>query len=437
MKAGYRGSAIRQPWGALDAPLHDTRDFTTSNRPSRRIRRSNVSDEYRSDKQGQGSVLWSMLLIGLLLCLADVAYILRYVDSRNDAATGMVPPPFHVRAKLKRLPSPGRLQLRKGKERVLQIIEDAGLGYVDDETLEELPTWQQIVDLYGPEPLIYGLEQCEVFQKHSPAFEHFVSTAGTFNSGTNLMSELLIANCHMEERMKVLGKNQRGIRWQVPWGKHTPPGDEAFRKEHKSLKEKNVSVDDILPAVTIRDPYSWMESMCRINYGAHWFSDMRRHCPNLIPDEQDLFQFSSCMKENKPVNVHVQYSDFWQHHKSLAHFWNDWYREYMNVNFSRIIVRYEDLLFHTKYVTETVCECAGGTIFTGDHFKFIVDTAKKGVRAHGNERTDFVSAMIKYGKPDKRALRFTERDLEYARKNLDAEMMTIFRYRHPPSKDDR
>jgi hypothetical protein len=439
--AADNGAAIRQPWGALG--MHD-RAYTTKDRHPRRQRRRDVSTTAAtasatfndlSAEQEQGSVLWTILLIGLILCLADVAYILSYVDAQEGGAAGIIPPPFHVDAILERLPSPGRASLKRGKERVLKIIQDAGIGYVDDETLEELPLWQQVVDLYGPDPVVYGLDQCRVFQQHSPTFEHFVSTAGTFNSGTNLMAELLIANCHMEDRMKKLGDKQRGVRWQVPWGKHTPPGDDAFRNSHKTNKDRNVSVDDILPAVTIRDPYSWMESMCRINYGAHWYSDMRRHCPNLLPDEQDLLRFSPYLKENKAVDVHVKYSDFWKHHTSLAHFWNDWYREYMNVKFSRIIVRYEDLLFHTRNVTEQVCRCAGGTIFTGDDFKFIVDTAKKGASAHGNRRTGFVDALIKYGKPDKRGAKFADRDLEYARANLDPEMMTIFGYRHPPSRD--
>ena len=39
---------------------------------------------------------------------------------------------------------------------------------------------------------------------------------------------------------------------------HTPPGDEAFRLTHKTLKDADVDATNILPAVTIRDPYVWM-----------------------------------------------------------------------------------------------------------------------------------------------------------------------------------
>ena len=45
----------------------------------------------------------------------------------------------------------------------------------------------------------------------------------------------------------------------VPWGKHTPPGDNEYRLQHKSLKDGNVDANMILPAVTVRDPYYWMQ----------------------------------------------------------------------------------------------------------------------------------------------------------------------------------
>ena len=100
--------------------------------------------------------------------------------------------------------------------------------------IQDLPTWSEVVDLYysngsggssgnvgntsaEAKPIIYGLELCEPFQTHSPKWDHFVSTAGTFNTGTNFMAELLIANCHMQDRMDHYGAKNRGVRWQVPW----------------------------------------------------------------------------------------------------------------------------------------------------------------------------------------------------------------------------
>lgn len=154
------------------------------------------------------------------------------------------------------------------KEHILKMLQNAKINTkdLDPATLRDLPKWKEVTDLYGDEPRIYGLDQCDTFRNHSNLWDHFVSTAGTFNSGTNLMAELLIANCHMQDRMDKLGAWNRGVRWQVPWGKHTPPGDEEFRVSHKTLKDGDVDATNILPAVTIRDPYVWMNRYVYVSY---------------------------------------------------------------------------------------------------------------------------------------------------------------------------
>jgi hypothetical protein len=54
------------------------------------------------------------------------------------------------------------------------------------------------------------------------------------------------------------------------------------------------------------------------------------------------------------VPVSVKYEHNLRHkHKSLAHFWSEWYGEYMDADFPRIMVRFEDLLFYGKEVTES------------------------------------------------------------------------------------
>jgi hypothetical protein len=278
------------------------------------------------------------------------------------------------------------------------------------------------------------LETCEAFQQQrGDAADHFVGTAGTFNSGTNLMSELMIHNCQMTARMKKYGKVNKGIRWQVPWGKHTPVGNDEYRLSHVTEKDKGVDPNNILPAVTIRDPYVWMQSMCRIHYKAFWAHDNKsenRHCPNLVPTEMDrrLFPF---LRDKDHVPVRVKYPEFVQQHDSLVGFWNDWYNDYMNASFPRLIVRFEDLVFHAKDVVTQVCHCAGGEM-KKKKFTYIVDSAKKGDAAHGPQeaRTSLVDAMIRYGKDTGRLKYMTKDDLQYAREHLDPKLMEFFNYQY-------
>lgn len=212
----------------------------------------------------------------------------------------------------------------KDKEHLLALLKEAGMTPIDNETAASLPTWTEITSLYGDKPVYYGLQSCDRFQGSGIASRHFLATAGTFNTGTNLLSELLMANCHMPERMKQFGPKQRGIRWQVLWGKHTPVGNETFRQTHSTYHDiPDLAADDIFAAVMTRDPYRWMQSMCRHQYAAEWLHDSS-HCPSLVPNEADR-RAKPHLRDMSHIPVTVTYSNFTKKHDSLVHFWNEWY----------------------------------------------------------------------------------------------------------------
>lgn len=177
--------------------------------------------------------------------------------------------------------------------------------------------------------------------------------------------------------------------------------------------------------------------MCRHSYGAEWPHDPE-HCPNLVPNEVDRQLLATGHRRRHPVagaatvNVTVTYAEFDRQHASLVEFWNDWYRAYVQASFPRLIVRFEDVVFHPKLITKTICECAGGQVNPDDRpFTFIVDSAKKG-SAHGKEKTSYVDALVKYGSEAGRYTGFDAADLEYARQHLDPDLMRLFGYHYPP-----
>jgi hypothetical protein len=249
----------------------------------RRFQRRDSSRLSEQSKEWKSSVFVVALLIGLIFCLANVAVILMRLDtssSAQDDASHVSPTHHHQQQQQtnnnlslmdtdalkpvikKNLSKQERAVIQQEKAPVLEILKQAGVMLDDlgDAKLRELPTWNQVTSLYGHAPKIYGLETCKAFQQQQQrgdAADHFVGTAGTFNSGTNLMSELMIHNCQMTARMKKYGKVNKGIRWQVPWGKHTPVGNDEYRLSHVTEKDKGVDPNNILPAVTIRDPYVW------------------------------------------------------------------------------------------------------------------------------------------------------------------------------------
>jgi hypothetical protein len=101
---------------------------------------------------------------------------------------------------------------------ILNILQQAGMRIedLDQETLNKLPTWSQVQSLYGTSPIIVGLETCDEFvETASDPTVRFFGVAGTFNTGTNLVAQLMAQNCQITERMMVYGNESRGVRWQV------------------------------------------------------------------------------------------------------------------------------------------------------------------------------------------------------------------------------
>jgi hypothetical protein len=302
------------------------------------------------------------------------------------------------------------------KAEIYEILEQAGVSkdQLDVETRRKLPTWTAIQNLYGNEPKIYGLDRCADFTNNIEPSVSFFGIAGTFNSGTNLLAQMLIQNCQITKRMQVFGEDQKGMRWQVPWGKHTPV---EYREDHVTDTDKDVPLENSFPMLTIRDPYRWMKSMCKHQYGARWDHN-KTTCPNVYTD---------ALKQ--PTAVKVKYKETVINHKSLPDMWNDWYNHYLEVDFPRVIVRFEDLLFYGKNVTETLCKCGGGDP-RHEEFEHVKSSAKLGTAAHGSNKTNLLDAIIQFGNDADRITGMTKTDLEWSHKLLDPNLMKMFDYRY-------
>lgn len=316
--------------------------------------------------------------------------------------------------------------------------EVAGLE-LTAEMEEKLPTWSQIREVVGTGPVILGLESCPRFRELVPPLERMLGSSGMFNTGTNLVTHLLKKNCEIPERRLKVGPNQSkesyGMRWQVPWGKHTPV---KFRKLHSTKKAADIRKEYILPVVTIRHPYSWFGSMCKNGYTAKW--DHRRtpkkgdgkpkNCPSLKYGDSPKTAWN-------PVTV--TYAEKREdHHLSLAHLWNDWYAYYLDLgkrgggdDFPFLVIRMEDIVFHPKETIYQVCECAGGKIRDDQAFQLITDSAKGDSPGH-DASTGTYEAWVKYSLPNtKERYAFSEADYNHAIRALNQTLMESLGYKHP------
>ena len=118
--------------------------------------------------------------------------------------------------------------------RILATFQEAGLDLTDAE-LADLPTWDEIEQVVGKDaPIIHNLESCAAYRNAIPGLDRNIGCSGMFNSGTNLVTQLLKENCIIKERLEKYGMDgpfhdpqgkpigpgeAHGIRWQVPWGK--------------------------------------------------------------------------------------------------------------------------------------------------------------------------------------------------------------------------
>jgi len=215
----------------------------------------------------------------------------------------------------------------------------------------------------------------------------------------------------------------------VPWGKHSPA---AWRLLHEAeIDGEGVVQENVLPVVTIKDPYTWMTSMCRHSYVANW-KHSEDHCPSLIPNEKDRLKFPSDMPEEGPIPLIVRYSAKDKvKHDSLLHLWNDYHRDYFEVtDYPRLIVRYEDFLTHPVEITTKVCECAGGVIKDPKNFNIKTESAKGNWGVHKGAQ-GLVSALKKYGNAEIRKSAFPDQnEVDFARENLDKELMEEFKYNY-------
>jgi len=321
-------------------------------------------------------------------------------------------------------PKKSRAELEKEEtygadEHIVKILHSADVE-IDKELAEQLPTWEDVVSLYGEEPIILGLETCEPYRQAVKPEDRMIGPAGMFNTGTNLLFELMKTNCDIKEaHTKRREPRRNGMRWQVPWGKHNPPTTHRFKNVAKAWGQ-GIKQDDFMPVVLIKDPYSWMGSQCRHKYTTFWGHD-EKHCPNLIRwriEDQDV-----------PSEVRVKYALQMKLYESLLDMWNHWYEEWEEQTFPHLTTRFEDLLFHGEEVTRKACECVGGD-FT-NNFQYVEDSAKpaRGIHKGAN---GLVKAMLQYGDPKKRLVGFTDRDRWYASKTVDTTLMRKYGYTAPP-----
>jgi hypothetical protein len=219
-------------------------------------------------------------------------------------------------------------EAQQARQPILDVLNKAGLQ-VDLTVLQHLPHWQDVVDLYGSEPVVLGMETCAAFREAVPINQRFVGVAGQMNVGTNALAQYFLNNLVIPENPR-----HHGVLVEVPWNKHGWPALRN-RLQHSIPSQHEL----VMPIVLVRDPYFWMHSMCESPYTMLW-NHTENHCPNLVAETGS----STEQQEEDGVPVHISWHTdryFSRRWSSLAHVWSEWYREYYEADFPRLIIRFE------------------------------------------------------------------------------------------------
>ena len=244
----------------------------------------------RATRRKSGGAAVPLLPLLLLLGTSPVVYFMLRSETPDDA---VAPPPAPKRPHPRPRAPPPRPDPRPNK----QIADLAERARRERERAKAEPVADVgLPPMYGgpaTKPKTLGLERCAAFRAtQGPRGRPAV--AGLFNTGTNFLMKLLRMNCDFPAacpaqphirvdkdnpyaaEIRIMAEMQLARRnhcspflLQVPWGKHNPVD---WRGQHAAQGLEGVDVDGVLPVVVVKDPFTWMRSMCRVDLCGNVFS---------------------------------------------------------------------------------------------------------------------------------------------------------------------
>ena len=173
-------------------------------------------------------------------------------------------------------------------------------------------------------------------------------------------------------------------------------------------------IDNVIPIVIIRDPFTWMESMCTSPYKAKW-PHAASHCPNLVASADDAALFPNDVTQGGRIPVALS-AQKQRTFPTLLDLWIEWYAEYLTSDRPHLMVRFEDVLIRPDAVVDQVAECLALERRQND-FVYVVGPIKWDQK-YVKKQSSMVSAIIKYGNGIDRFRNMTAQDMAVAQERL-------------------
>jgi len=343
---------------------------------------------------------------------------------------------------------------------------------------------------------------------------------GLFNTGTNAMKKLLLANFRQvqdnywqhnattkaddEQRLpyrrpvaleNTVNSNVSNAYLDLDQHKHHPR-DRLLQKLRADDENVKTITNDRLRIIMVRDPYRWIQSTCRNKYEL----EIRPILPQQQQQEDDTPIDTASNKvdlssettrqatrrhsargsivqrkagargcpnfDANKMEIHL----YGQRYATLAQLWTQWYHGHVNITTANnetpldddsrfLVIRFEDLLFHTRDVVRSIQECSGMTLIpktttrtspVPNHastnnindrnssntttIHYVLERSKDhgGNALHRNMPVsrDFVNAISLYGTRTGRTRQFQPQTLrDTNQRDLDRNLLALFGYR--------
>jgi hypothetical protein len=295
-----------------------------------------------------------------------------------------------------------------GKKKLLGILARAGKKNLSTKDCDALPRWSSFTELYGEKPVVLGLERCEQYRTAKARYgldRNTILVESLPHSGAAALVESLSRNIgNLTVMTGTSGEEQRFPRQRYFLDSSSPPS---------------------LPLFVARDPFRWMQRVCHLPFNAKWTRGDEGRCPNFVPSaaERRDTRFSNM----STFHVDVIHGDSYKEgYPSLVDLWSSYYRSYAEADFPRLIVRFEDLIFHAERVMELVSQCLGSPMNKTYEY-YLPD--------RGLLDGDRYGRMLKlYATEEGRYSQLTLEDLLYQKYALSPALMDLLHYKHMPNR---
>ena len=310
-------------------------------------------------------------------------------------------------------------------------------------------------------PVILGMERCAEFRRQWGS-NGTIAVASLFNAGSNALTRNLQLNLEMPGNYRAFFSNgelnQYGVLSQVPWWKHNPVISDPIN----GRRSDSIEHASVLPIVLVRDFYFWRKSTCTARYSLDWPPSYRTYerntCPSFFHSDEDqeasdntidMHEVTFRVEDGRiPKTTDLKFP-------SLVDLWNSFHQQYLDAPFPRLIVRYEDTLFHLPEILQAIQECAGASwrsveedMSEKDRHNIMmlseprqprVAIYRKSSKSHGNtilgDESAFMAAIETNTNTSLRLFKMNQLERDYTREALDPTLVKLLHYTHPNSND--